>query len=245
MFYKNGTAGTHGTGTVSVNIFGGTSTGGPTGAAIATATANLATIVASTATTGVKYCGNPNLGFANAIIVPYTFTFSSPVPTPSGGFFASLNIPTVAGDTLVVFENTAGTLQTTNTAWELNTPSPGTWASVQSDWGFTNGVSFAILPIVCPTGGTTDISHNELGNAINLFPNPNNGQFNFAVNLTEASNLNFTVVNMLGQVVYTKSENNITNAVLSCDLSHLAKGVYYANITDNKNNKTVKKIIIE
>jgi len=49
----------------------------------------------------------------------------------------------------------------------------------------------------------------------------------------------------LGQVVYTKSENNITNSVLSCDLSHLAKGVYYANITDGKNNKTVKKIIIE
>ncbi|HXD94803.1 MAG TPA: T9SS type A sorting domain-containing protein [Bacteroidia bacterium] len=244
LFYKNGTAGTHGTGTVTVNILGGTNTAGPTGAALGTATASLAAIVASTATTSVKYCGNPALGFSTAIMVPYTFTFATPVTTPTGGFFASLNIPTVAGDTLVVFENTDGTHQTTNTAWELNTPSPGTWASVQADWQFTNPVSFAILPIVCPTG-TTDIQHNELGSAINLFPNPNNGQFNFAVNLTEAANLNFTVINMLGQVVYTKSENNITNAVLSCDLSHLSKGVYYANITDGKNNKTVKKIIIE
>src|ERR1700757_2098259 len=244
LFYKNGTAGTHGTGTVTVNILGGTSTGGPTGAAIGTVTASLATIVASTPTTGVKYCGNPSLGFSSALIVPYTFTFATPITTPTGGFFASLNIPAVAADTLVVFQNTGGSLQTTNTAWELNTPSPGTWASVQADWGFTNGVSFAILPIVCPTG-TTDIQHNELGSAINLFPNPNNGQFNFAVTLAEAANLNFTIVNMLGQIVYTKSENNITNAVLSCDLSHLAKGVYYANITDGKNNKTVKKIIIE
>jgi hypothetical protein len=244
LFYKNGTAGTHGTGTVTVNILGGTSSGGPTGAAVGTATASLATIVASTPTTGVKYCGNPSLGFSTALIVPYTFTFATPITTPTGGFFASLNIPAVAADTLVVFQNTAGSLQTTNTAWELNTPSPGTWASAQADWGFTNGVSFAILPIVCPTG-TTDIQHNELGSAINLFPNPNNGQFNFAVNLTEAANLNFTIINMLGQVVYTKSENNITNAVLSCDLSHLSKGVYYANITDGKNNKTVKKIIIE
>jgi hypothetical protein len=78
-----------------------------------------------------------------------------------------------------------------------------------------------------------------------LFPNPNNGQFNFAVSLTETTNLNFTVVNTLGQVVYTKTENNVMNAVLSCDLSHLAKGVYYTTITDSNNNRTMKKIIIE
>ena len=242
LFYKNGTMGTHGTGTVTVNIFGGNNTAGPSGAAIGTATASLAAIVASTATTNVKYCGDPNLGFSTAIIVPYTFTFPTAISTPSGGFFASLNTNVPAGDTLVVFQNIGDDPATNNTAWELNAPSPGAWAPVSSDWGFT-GSSFAILPVVCPI--LSGIAHNELGNAINLFPNPNNGQFNFAVNLAEATNLNFTVVNMLGQVVYTKSENNITNAVLSCDLSHLAKGVYYANITDGKNNKTVKKIIIE
>jgi|GEM_PF-314608 PKD repeat protein len=247
LFFKDGTRGTGGTGTVSLNILSGDNTNGPTGTAIGTATANLATIAATTATTGVKYCGNPNIGFSTALIVPYKFTFATPVPTPTatGGFFASLNIPAATGgDTLVLFQNTNFSPNTVATAWELNAPSPGTWASAKTDWGFGDGVSFAILPVVCPTG-TTGIQSNELASGVNLFPNPNNGQFNFAVTLSEATNLNFTIINMLGQVVYTKSENNITNAVLSCNLSHLEKGVYYASITDSNNNKTVKKIIIE
>ena len=93
--------------------------------------------------------------------------------------------------------------------------------------------------------GTTDISSIHLNSGINLFPNPNNGSFNFAVNLPLATNLNFTVVNVIGQVVYSKIENNISNAILSCDLSNLAKGVYYVNITDSNANKAVKKIVIE
>jgi PKD repeat protein len=244
LFFKDGTQGTHGTGTVTLNILGGDNTNGPTGAALGTATASLASIVATTAVTNVDYCGDAGLAFSTAIIVPYTFKFATPITTPASGFFASLNILSGTGDTLVVFNNTQGTQATTNTSWELDAPSPGTWAAVEGDWGFTNPVSFAILPVVCPKT-VTGIEHNELGSGINLFPNPNNGQFSFAVTLPEATNLNFTVVNMLGQVVYAKAENNISNAVLSCDLSHLAKGVYYANITDSNNNKTVKKIIIE
>jgi hypothetical protein len=86
---------------------------------------------------------------------------------------------------------------------------------------------------------------NPLAGNISLYPNPNNGQFNFSVALAEATNLNFSVVNMLGQVVFNKTENNISQTVLSYNLNALGKGVYFINITDSKNNKTVKKMIIE
>ena len=88
-------------------------------------------------------------------------------------------------------------------------------------------------------------SNNLLSSNISLFPNPNNGKFNFSVTLPESTNLNFTIVNILGQSVYTKTENNISHAVLNYDLNSLEKGVYFINITDSKNNKTVKKMIIE
>jgi PKD repeat protein len=244
LFFRSGTVGTKGTGTVSLDILNGNTTTGPSGTALGTATASLASIVSTTPTANVDYCGNPGLAFPSAIMIPYKFMFATPVTTPASGFFASLNLPTTTGDTLVVFQNTDfGIAHNVSTAWELNAGSPATWGDVQSDWGFNNPVSFSILPIVCPLAA--GIEHNELGSNINLFPNPNNGQFNFAATLAEPTNLNFTVVNTLGQIVYVKSINNVSNTILNFDLSNLAKGIYYANITDSNNHKTVKKIIIE
>jgi len=245
LFFKNGTDGTKGTGTVSVDILNATSSAGPTGAALGTATASLASIAATTPVTQVTYCGNPGLAFGAAIMIPYKFTFATPVITPSGGFVASLNLPTTTGDTLVVFQNTAGNAaHTASTAWELNAPSPGTWALTQTDWNFTNPSSFAILPIVCPR--TVGISQNNiLADNIAFFPNPSNGQVNFAITLDAPTDLTVSVVNMLGQVVSTKVENNISHAVLNYDYSSLSKGVYFVNIIDSQNNKTTKKMIIQ
>jgi PKD repeat protein len=209
-----------GTGNVTFNVWNDNATPGTPGTVLASKTVGLGTLV--------------NNGYN-------TITLTSPV-TPGSVFYVGFNIPTTTGDTIAVASND-GTNGVANMGFEQW--SDNTWNAYSGATVYNTNLNNFMFPIMCPAGGTTGIEHNELGNAINLFPNPNNGQFNFSVNLPEASNLNFTIVNMIGQVVYTKSENNITNAVLSCDLSHLAKGVYYANITDGKNNKTVKKIIIE
>jgi hypothetical protein len=245
LFFRDVTnnIGTKGTSALTLKMTGTTTgTGGsiPNTTIAATQTLSLSSVVAAPQVTHVDYAANPAFNYGANYITPYTVMFSTPVSL-TADFFLTLSLPTNS-DTVVVLSNGGfGATATGAISLKASTGTVSTWYNESALFG---NFSFAILPIACPTAGS-GIEHNNLGNSINLFPNPNNGQFNFAVSLPEATNLNFTIVNMLGQVVYTKSENNITNAVLSCDLSHLAKGVYYANIVDGKNNKTVKKIIIE
>jgi PKD repeat protein len=238
LFYRNNaTTGTHGVSTHTVTTLSMVnSTTNPGAAAVATKAITYANVAATTGVTGVDYAGTPGLGYASPIIIPYVAMFTTPV-TLTTGFFMSLSMPP-AGDTIALFCG-AQKHNPTNTAW---VDYSGTWSQFSA---LTGGSTFAlaIFPIACPT--SMGIQNNELGGNINLFPNPSNGNFNFAVTLPETTTLNFTVINTLGQSVFTKTEHNVSNTVITYDLSSLGKGVYFVSITDSKNNKTVKKIIIE
>ncbi|MHB8261909.1 MAG: T9SS type A sorting domain-containing protein [Bacteroidia bacterium] len=168
---------------------------------------------------------------------PYTFT-----TTPPYSFYVGFNIPSGAtGDTIAVGTNngTNGVANAGFEQWSDNTWNPYTTVYV------TNIDNF-MFPIGCGPGLGAGINQlNPLAENIAFFPNPSNGQINFAVTLAAPTDLSISVVNMLGQLVYTKTESNISNAVLNYDLSSLSKGVYFINIMDSQSNKTVKKMIIE
>lgn len=244
LFYRHATAniGTKGTSQVAFNVYNGTNTTGPSGAAVNGFTTAINTILASsTATNGVTYCGNPALAFSTNIIRPYSFNFAT-ATNITGDFIMSVTTSTLSGDTIAIF-HTNGNTATASTAWEMW--SDNSWN--QFNDGTTNSwqlnSSLAILPkIACITDV---INFNGISGNIAVFPNPSNGKFNFAVTMPQASDLNFTVINNIGQVVYTKLESSVTNAVIGMDLSHLAKGIYFVNITDSTGDKTTKKIIIE
>lgn len=244
LFYRHATAniGTKGTSQVAFNVYNGNNTTGPAGAAVNGFTTAINTILASsTATNGVTYCGNPALAFSTNIIRPYSFNFTT-ATNITGDFIMSVTTSTLTGDTIAIF-HTNGNTATASTAWEQW--SDNSWN--QFNDGTTNSwqlnSSLAILPkIACITDV---INFNGISGNIAVFPNPSNGKFNFAVTMPQASDLNFTVINNIGQVVYTKLESSVTNAVIGMDLSHLAKGIYFVNISDSTGDKTTKKIIIE
>lgn len=241
LFYKNGVRGTKGTGTVTLTMNAGPTT---PGAVLATKAFTINTATATTAVQGVPYAGNPALQFGSAIIIPYVAMFTTPGAL-TADFFMALTVPTGGTDTIAVLTGRRNHSAPLNTAWIKY---GGNWMDLKTATTGTanpNGSTYniGIIPIACPTTGMQDNSY--LGHNINLFPNPTSGYINFAVALGQATDLQFTILNTLGQTVSVKTESNFTNGVLTYDLSNLPKGVYFAHITDKENNKTVKKILIE
>ncbi len=241
MFYRNGVKGTKGTGNVTLTM--NSSATGP-GTVLATKVFSISTATATTAVQSVPYAGNPALQFSSPIIIPYVAMFTAPGAL-TADFFMSLTVPTGGTDTIAVLTGRRNHSAPNNTGWiKYN----GSWIDLKTATTSTaspNGSTYniGIIPIACPLTGMQDNSY--LGHNINLFPNPTSGYINFAVALGQATDLNFSVVNTLGQSVFTRTETRFMNGVLTYDLTALPKGVYFVRITDTENNRTVKKIIIE
>jgi hypothetical protein len=243
LFYKNGNVGTRGNASTQVNlrIYSGNPTSGPS-TAVATATANLGLITAGATYSNVTYCGDPNLGFASSIILPYKYNFTTPVgplssSTP-GGFFASVVLPTTSGDTAVIFTNRF-TSNPTNTMWDKWSNNAWYPFDDPNNWGIPlNG---AILPILTCTTGKDDL--NAFTNSIMIVPNPSNGIFNIITTFNEKLNIKFEVINTLGQVLNQGEFQNVMNNYLTLNLSHYENGIYFIKLT-NGTEKVVKRIII-
>ncbi|MBA2611458.1 MAG: T9SS type A sorting domain-containing protein [Bacteroidetes bacterium] len=241
LFYKNGTQGTGGTASMAVNmkLYTGTMAGGPTAttAPFGQVNANIGNIVAVTATNQVNYVGSQPIVYTNPIIRPYRYLLASPVNAPAtNGFFASVTLPTTAGDTAVIFDDPS---VATGTNWELW--SDNTWHDLATAWtGYST--SLAILPeIQC---GVTGINKNSVLDAnVSLHPNPSNGLINIIATLPNAQNLEITVHNSLGQLISSTKHNGVTSNVFNMDLSSYSNGVYIVTI-NNGEEKIVKRLIL-
>jgi hypothetical protein len=87
--------------------------------------------------------------------------------------------------------------------------------------------------------GINEVSDNSAG--ITVYPNPSNGVFTIEPSVDSRQSL-VNVYTVLGKKVY--SEFTIHNGVFTIDISSLAKGLYFLQISNSRYN-TVKKIIIE
>ena len=85
------------------------------------------------------------------------------------------------------------------------------------------------------TTAVTDVKSSRF----NLYPNPTNGFI--TIELDEASKYELSIVNVLGQTVYTNSIFKINTRV---DLSSFEIGVYTIELSDG-NNIYSEKLIVE
>lgn len=85
-------------------------------------------------------------------------------------------------------------------------------------------------------------NNNPATYAINIFPNPSNGNINLTYK--EKSNLQqISVYNLSGERVYNVEVNSAQN-IYNLDLSDLSKGMYLLKLT-SKDNVNYKKIILQ
>jgi PKD repeat protein len=67
--------------------------------------------------------------------------------------------------------------------------------------------------------------------SVNIFPNPSNGAFNVEISSGSNANIQFRVINAIGQRVIEQSENmNSLHFTTSIDLRNLAGGIYFLEV---------------
>lgn len=91
------------------------------------------------------------------------------------------------------------------------------------------------------SSGTTSIYSNDFNSFFNIYPNPGNGIFNIAVNLTAAEDLTIKVINVIGEIISTKILSSVSNDIYNIDLTAEAEGLYFVEIS-TATKKSVKKI---
>ncbi|MCK5168433.1 MAG: T9SS type A sorting domain-containing protein, partial [Bacteroidales bacterium] len=97
--------------------------------------------------------------------------------------------------------------------------------------------------------GSYDITATGISNpdgfvSMNIYPNPSNGNFTLEMNASKAGTFNVEIINIQGQVVFTKEINQDGFYKETIDISNNASGIYYLRINDGKNLK-VSKIMIQ
>ena len=77
---------------------------------------------------------------------------------------------------------------------------------------------------------------------LNSYPNPTNGITNLFVDIQEAGNIEITILNILGEIVYKNKSSKINagNYTTSIDLSNEANGIYLAYVTVNNQQKAIR-----
>jgi hypothetical protein len=84
----------------------------------------------------------------------------------------------------------------------------------------------------------------ELDYSLNVYPNPSNGSFKVAVNTESTSNATVSVLNLLGQVVYTTEVENNDGLIYTEINKNFEKGVYLIKV-EIENETKVNKMIVE
>jgi hypothetical protein len=140
--------------------------------------------------------------------------------TPAGGVWSGVG---VSGNTFIPVNTAVGTYTLTYT--------------------FTN-------PAGCAASATTTAKVESCpermilltDNAVILWPNPNNGQFNIRINSTLYNYLGMDVFNVQGQLLYKQQWTGLRfNRVIPIDLKHLPGGVYMVKFFYDDGVRTSEK----
>lgn len=195
--------------------------GGTPSTIVTQTTAPMALVTLASNTTGICY---------------FTFTLTPTPVSVSNGFYASVVLPTTAGDTAVVFNSPASTIDYGFEKWSNNA-----WYSISGAWGSSLKGNMSIYPVVC--GSSSGISKSTLEKNVSLMPNPSTGLVNVLLRFGNAENVSVSVTNVIGQEILSNKFEGITTFVAPMDLSSQPNGIYFVTVS-NGTEKMVQRLVI-
>jgi len=133
------------------------------------------------------------------------------------------------GDTLGLDANTGFTdyiWSTGETTTSISVTEPGTYVLSATD---ANGCVQVVETEVTLFNSIADL--NAFEQSLNIFPNPNTGNFSINFVLAKTQNVSVEMINLQGQVVSTHSINATAGSnSLPVNVSSVAKGIYFVKI---------------
>jgi hypothetical protein len=160
--------------------------------------------------------------------------------TDAGNGLWTFTTNLVEGDTIEYkFQNGSG-------GWENNLPAPCSLGSFGNRY-VRVPTGAVTLPKVCFNSCNAcdfvSISELSFNNGIQIAPNPTTGVTNIAVSLPESADLTIRVLNSIGQLVETRSENGIQSGNIRLEPGRYGKGIYFVELTDGVNRATRRVVV--
>lgn len=127
---------------------------------------------------------------------------------------------------------------------------PGTDQSSSDPENYTiNHLAVSVKDIMTATGGViqnVNEKTNELFAVQQNFPNPSNGSTTIPVKLNRVSDVTISVINLVGQNVYSEKFNNAHSGVnnFEINLNKLNSGIYFYTV-EAEGFKVTKRMVIE
>ena len=177
-------------------------------------------------------------------------TCASPTTATSTGITMTVN-PTPATPTITQAGSTLTSSSATGNQWYLN----GTLIAGATNQNYTFTVN-GTYTVVVTTGGCSsaisaptviiNVGIDEAVNPylLNIFPNPNDGNFNVSFTTAEKGTYTIELINALGQLIFKDVVTDFTGTYAKkLSVVDYGKGVYTISLINSK-NEVVKKIIV-
>jgi hypothetical protein len=135
-------------------------------------------------------------------------------------------------------------------AWGTDEKAQGTCATSGGNRKITVGAVDTKLDTVCfnycvSCKKVLYTNDADFSAAMSIYPNPAQNEVNLQYKFSETTTLNVSIINALGQNIYSTKMPNIEAGTATLNINNLSNGVYMIQITDEKQRLSVKRLVIQ
>ncbi|MFY0675499.1 MAG: DUF5011 domain-containing protein, partial [Bacteroidia bacterium] len=125
----------------------------------------------------------------------------------------------------------------------VNTQSEGVYTIEYTATDKSGNSSATLTRVVIVTQDMTTGIDGIENNGFAIYPNPSAGLFFVATSLDNGASAQLRILDLTGKEVYNAGNYVVSNSKFDVDMSHLATGTYYLEITNN-DVRTIEKVVI-